>query len=52
MMEKQKSAPETATSLVFSGVFVLAVLGVLIVWLGVYPTWLINLVNSMSLSPF
>ncbi len=47
MMKKKKGkVAEARTSLVFSGVFVLAVLGALIVWIGVYPTWLMELVNN------
>lgn len=50
MMKREKGeVPLPKVSLVFSayGIFVLAVLGVLTVWLGVYPSWLIDLVNSL-----
>ena len=54
MMKQEKgTAPVAKTSLIFSasGILVLAVLGVLIVWLGIYPTWLMDLVNSFLMVP-
>lgn len=55
MMKQEKgTAPVAKTSLIFSasGILVLAVLGVLIVWFGIYPTWLMDLVNSFLMAPY
>ena len=54
MMKKQKDKNGEKILLPISalGVLVLAVMGILIIWLGVYPTWLMNLVNSFTFAPF
>ena len=54
MKRKKEKVPLARVFLVFSasGIFVLAVLGVLIVWLGVYPTWLMDLVNSLFITVY
>ncbi len=51
MMKQEDSTQSEKKPLVYSisGVAALAVLGILIVWFGIYPTWLINLVNSIAL---
>jgi len=46
MMKPDEESKTKKASVFYSGFIVLAFLGVLVVWLGIYPVWLMNLVSS------
>lgn len=50
MKNEKEKAPKTKISLVYSGAVVLGVLGAAIVWIGIYPTWLMDLVNHFLIA--